>query len=524
MRIPSNSSEKTGTADRRASELIGLYGISKRFQGTVALDGVDFDLKRGEVHVLFGENGAGKSTLINVIAGTFAPSAGSYFYQNEEISHLTPARARAAGICPVFQEFSLVPQMTVEENLFLGREIAAGGWLDRKTMRSKAKTLLSELQFDIDIGALAGRLSRAQQQMVEIAKALLNDPSVLILDEPTASLTEAETRMLFAVIARLKAKGVGIIYVSHRMQEIRLLADRVTVLRDGRKVATILASEASDDDLVTLMVGRQIDRVFPAIRHRPAEARLVARALTLASGVVQDAGIVLHAGEIVGVGGLIGSGKSEFVRALFGLESIASGEILVDGDVLATPSPSRLLDRQVCYFPADRVAEGLALQRPIRENASITALGLREFATGGMLRRHHERTAIAAIAEKLMIKPPRIEMPVGDLSGGNRQKVVLARGLARPTRVFLFEEPTVGIDVGAKLEVYQVLKEIVEGGGAVLLVSSDLPELLHLSHRLHIFSRGRIVAELTGDAINEKTALSFYFARPDDPVIAEQAA
>ncbi|MDH6261779.1 sugar ABC transporter ATP-binding protein [Bradyrhizobium sp. BR13661] len=503
----------------RGQELVRLTGITKRFQGATALDGIDFDLRSGEVHVLFGENGAGKSTLINVISGTFLPDAGSYFYADDEIRNLTPAHARAIGICLVFQEFSLVSQLSVEKNLFLGREMTVGRtWLDRQRMRGIALETLRKLKFDIDIDALVGNLSRAQQQMVEIAKALLNEPRVLILDEPTASLTEAETETLFELIGRLKVQGVGIIYVSHRMQEIRRLADRVTVLRDGKKISTVEASQASDDELVTLMTGRRIEHLFPIIEQNPGAVRVAVKNLCLSAGGVTNAELELRSGEIIGVGGLVGSGKSEFVRAIFGLEPILSGSILVDDEVILQPSPAQMLARGICYFPADRVAEGLALQRSIRENASITALDLPSFSNGWFLRESREKAEIGKIAADLKIKPNRIEMGVGNLSGGNRQKVVLARGLARPTSVFLFEEPTVGVDVGAKLEFYQTLKRLAEGGGAVLLVSSDLPELLHLSHRLRIFSRGKMVADLVGQDITEKAALSHFFIRPEGAV------
>jgi ribose transport system ATP-binding protein len=349
--------------------------------------------------------------------------------------------------------------------------------------------------------------------MVEIAKALLFKPKVLILDEPTASLTEAETAVLFEAIAKLKAMNVGIIYVSHRLQEIRLLADRVTVLRDGRKITTVRAAERSNDELVALMAGRQIDQLYPEIGRNAGPVRLSVTGLNVGGGAVVDANLTLRGGEIVGIGGLIGSGKSEFIRAIFGLETIESGQIVVDGETTANPTPSKMIGRKLCYFPADRNVEGLALPRSILENASITALTTAALSHGPFLRKANERSLVDQIAERLAIKPRHTSAAVGSLSGGNRQKVMLARGLSRPTEIFLFEEPTVGIDVGAKVDVYQTFKALVERGYAVLLVSSDLPELLHLSHRLLVFNAGRIVAELEGDGLNEKSALSHFFAR-----------
>ena len=493
-------------------KLLDFQNVTKRFNGAVALDAVAFDLREGEVHVLFGENGAGKSTLINLAAGSFAPDGGRILLGDRDIGGLSPALIRQAGISVVFQEFSLVPQMTVTENMFLGRETKRGIRVDHRAMRAAAGRRLAVCGFDVAPDRIVGDLTRAEQQMVEIAKALLVTPRILILDEPTASLTEAEAANLFRLIAELKAQGVGIVYVSHRMQEIRALADRVTVLRDGQRIATVAASDASDDELVSLMSGRPLDRLFPEIPCRAGKVRLSARALSLANGAVASADLDVRAGEIVGVGGLVGSGQSDFARALFGLEPIRAGTVAVDGKVVDDPQPARMLDAKVTYFPADRAVEGLALSRPVRENASITALWLKRFARRGRLDRRAERDAAAAVADRLGLRPRNIEAPVAMLSGGNRQKVLLARGLMRPTSIYLFDEPTVGIDVGAKMEVYRLMADLVAEGCAILIVSSDLQELLHLSHRLVIFRDGRVAAELTGAAITEANALAHFFA------------
>jgi ribose transport system ATP-binding protein len=498
----------TGAA---GGELARLVGITKRFPGVLALDHVDFDLRRGEVHVLFGENGAGKSTLINIIAGTFPPDSGTFVYQGQELRGLTPYRARRIGISPVFQEFSLAPDLTIEENLFLGHETARGGFLDKRAMREQAARLLAELGFQLDPRALIRDQTRAHQQMVEIAKALLHDVKLLILDEPTASLTESETVKLFALIARLKRQGVGIIYVSHRMAEIQALADRITVLRDGRLIATVDSSAVTENQLVEMMTGRKIDVLFPKVRHAPTTPALEISHLSLADGSVRDVSLTLRRGEIVGVAGLVGCGKSELARAVFGLEPIASGRIVIDGRETGPITPQSALARKVCYFPSDRVGEGLALVRPIRENASMAALDLPAFQDKGILRRRAERGLIQGIVDKLRLRPPQIERAVGNLSGGNRQKVMLARGLTRDTEIFLFDEPTVGIDVGAKVEVYEFMKELAESGKAILLVSSELPEVLHLSHRLYVMHRGAMVAELTGEAITEERVLQSFF-------------
>jgi ribose transport system ATP-binding protein len=477
----------------------------------LALDQVDFDLRRGEVHVLFGENGAGKSTLINIIAGTYSPDAGSFRYDGNAIRHLTPHAARVMGISPVFQEFSLVPDLTVEENLFLGREVETMGVLKAGPMRKRAAEVVGELGFDLDPKKKVRELSRAHQQMVEIAKALLAEVRLLILDEPTASLTESETSRLFQLIARLKAAGVGIIYVSHRMQEIKQLADRITVLRDGRLIATLDAAGVSETELVELMTGRKIEVLFPVIKHAPGKTLLQVRGLALADRAVDGVDFHARAGEITGIAGLVGCGKSELIRAVYGLESIATGSIEVEGSPYEHPDPASSLEKGICYFPSDRVVEGLALTRPVRENASMAALGLPAFSRMRILQRVSERKVVQAIVDRLKLRPPNIERVVANLSGGNRQKVMLARGLTRETRIFLFDEPTVGIDVGAKLEVYELMKQLVEAGAAIVLVSSELPEVLHLSNRVYVMHRARMVAELAGADITEQAVLSCFF-------------
>ena len=505
--------EAAGSGGR---ELARLESISKRFPGVLALDQVDFDLRAGEVHVLFGENGAGKSTLINVIAGTYPPDQGRFLYRGEPVQHLSPHRARRMGISPVFQEFSLAPDLTIEENLFLGHETAALGFLNKGAMRQEAAALLDQLGFVLDPKAQIRNLSRAHQQMVEIAKALLHQVRLLILDEPTASLTESETTKLFALIERLKGEGVGIIYVSHRMSEIKQLADRVTVLRDGRKIDTVDAESVSETQLVEMMTGRKIEVFFPHIDHKPGRTLLEVKNLTLGNGAVRDVSFHLRAGEVTGVAGLVGCGKSELARAVYGLEALEAGETSIDGDRVTRLNPSASLERRVCYFPSDRVAEGLALIRPVCENASMAALDLPAFSRGGLLRRRAERSLIRSVVERLKLHPPSIEREVGNLSGGNRQKVMLSRGLTRDTGIFLFDEPTVGIDVGAKVEVYELMKQLAESGAAILLISSELPEVLHLSNRLYVMHRGRMVAELEGADITEEKVLSCFFERDEE--------
>jgi ribose transport system ATP-binding protein len=491
--------------------LLDLTNISKRFPGVVALDGVDFNLQRGEVHVLFGENGAGKSTLINIIAGTYPPDTGAFKYQGKEIAHLTPHGARVIGISPVFQEFSLVPELTVEQNLFLGRERTAGGFLNRPAMSARARAIVRELNFDLRPDYKVAQLSRAHQQMVEIAKAFLTEVRLLILDEPTASLTDAEAAKLFDLIAKLKASGVGIIYVSHRMREIKQIADRITVLRDGHKIQTVAAGDVSETELVELMTGRKIGVLFPKIEYKPGEKLLEVEHVTLADRSVNNVSFYARAGEITGIAGLVGCGKSEIIRAIVGLGPMSSGTVRVRGAEVTSPTPAAMMKLGVCYFPSDRVAEGLALARPVRENASMAALDLPGFSHRRILQRRSERHIVQGVVEKLGLRPPNIERAVASFSGGNRQKVLLARGLTRDISVFLFDEPTVGVDVGAKIEIYKLLKDLLTTGVAIVLVSSDLLEVLNLSHRLYVMHHSRMAAELVGADINEPAVLSHFF-------------
>lgn len=502
--------------------LLTLKGVTKRFPGVLALNAVELEVRAGEVHVLLGENGAGKSTLINVVSGTFPPDEGDFTFAGQAMDGLTPHRARLLGISPVFQEFSLAPNLTVEENLFLGREVSRFGVLDRAAMRDKAREIIAELAFDLDPRRPVGTLSRAHQQMVEIAKALLGNVRLLILDEPTASLTEAETEKLFSLVERLKADGVGIIYVSHRLREIVRLADRITVLRDGAYVATVDAKGVTEDDLVELMTGRKVDVLFPAIPHAPGAPLVQTQGLTLANRSVQNVNFVARAGEITGIAGLVGCGKSELVRALYGLEMIESGEVSLDGEAFIPTSPSRALKAGICYFPSDRVSEGLALGRPIRENASMAALNEPDVSRRGVLRGGSEKSFIQSAVDRLSLRPANIESAVGNLSGGNRQKVMLARGLTRNTRIYLFDEPTVGIDVGAKVEVYEFMKTLVTQGAAVVLVSSELPEVLHLSNRVYVMHRSQMIAELGGADITEQQVLSCFFQDDDASPKAEE--
>ncbi|MBV9288898.1 MAG: sugar ABC transporter ATP-binding protein, partial [Hyphomicrobiales bacterium] len=356
-------------------------------------------------------------------------------------------------------------------------------------------------------------LSRAEQQMVEIAKAFRSELSVLILDEPTASLTERETQRLFALIEHVKKEGVGVVYVTHRMNEIRRIGDRITVLRDGRKVATLDVAEASETRLVELMTGRVIAQIFPMIAHRPGAAILEVKGLTTAQGAVSNVSLRVHAGEIVGLAGLVGCGKSEAARACFGVEPIARGEVVFDGEDVTGQSPRQMLDRGFFYVPPDRREEGLVMVRGARENISLPSLDLPRFSSGMFLNRGAEKAHAFGLARRLGLHPPNIERAVDHFSGGNQQKVLLAKALSRGVKLFAFDEPTVGVDVGTRVAIYAFIAELCEAGAAILLISSDLPEILHLTNRVYVMHRGALHAELAGGEITEDRVLSCFFER-----------
>jgi ribose transport system ATP-binding protein len=356
-------------------------------------------------------------------------------------------------------------------------------------------------------------LGRAEQQMVEIAKAFRTRLSVLILDEPTASLTERETERLFALVDQAKAGGVSVVYVTHRTNEIRRLGDRITVLRDGRRIGTLDVADASDERLITMMTGRPFAGLFPEVRHQPGRIVLETEGLTTASGSVRDAAITVRAGEIVGVAGLIGSGKSELARACFGIERLARGRVRFEGADVTGQGPRQMLNRGFCYVPPDRREEGLVMDRDVVENVTLPALRLPEFSYIGLLRRRRERSRVGALAGRMNLRPLDLDRSVGQFSGGNQQKILLAKALTREVRLFAFDEPTVGVDVATRFAIYRFIAELCEVGAAVLLVSSELPEILHLARRVYVMFRGELRAELVGEAITETNVIRRFFER-----------
>ncbi len=506
---PTNGLSAANAAE--SGPLLELKGMSKRFPGVLALDNVSFTLRAGEVHVLFGENGSGKSTTISLIAGVHQPTGGEMLFRGRPVQMDSVHHARSLGVSAVFQEFSLVEQLSVEQNLFLGEEQTNGLLLNRKALHEEAERILNRLDFPLRPGQKVAYLSRAEQQMVEIAKAFRSELSILILDEPTASLTERETDRLFELVEQVKAQGVGVIYITHRMAEIKRIADRVTVLRDGRYIDTVDAETTSEDQLVNLMTGRVIDQIFPSIEFAPGETILTIENLSTADKRVRDVSLCARRGEVVGLAGLVGAGKSKTIRACFGLEEIAKGKVFFKNEDVTGKSTEHMLDRGFFYNPPDRRAEGLVMIRSGRENISLPSLRLPTFQRNGFLRRRRERAVALDLASQLQLQPLRIEREVDQFSGGNQQKILLAKCLTRDVKLYVFDEPTVGVDVGTRVEIYKFIAKLCEGGAAVIIISSDLPEVLHLTNRLYVMHRGKLQVELSGDEISQENVLKNFF-------------
>jgi ribose transport system ATP-binding protein len=482
--------------------LFELRGISKEFPGVKALDDVSFEIRAGEVHMLVGENGAGKSTLMKILCGAYRADRGEFFNNGGPVTIHGTGAARKFGIAVIFQDFTLVPYLDIAQNIYLGREFASRvpGFIDRRRIYAEAKRVLDGIGFDIDPREPVHSLGVAQQQMVEIAKALSQDARILVMDEPTAALSDHETEKLFAMIARLKAKGVAIIYISHRLSEVFALGDRITVLRDGRKIADLLPKETTPDQLVTLMVGRPVDTTYtrPA-RPAPGEVALEVKNLSGPSGF-SDVNLTVRAGEIVGLCGLVGSGRTEVARAIFGADRVTAGEIRLFGELIAD-SIEAATRRGMALIPENRKTQGLALARSIGDN--IVLAGLRKMFPAGIFVPRRALKAARAVIDKLRIATPTPRRPVDTLSGGNQQKVVIGKWLNADAKFFIFDEPTRGIDVGAKSEIFRLLDGLVHNGAAVLMISSEQIEIVHICDRAYVMRSGRIAGELAPHELTE---------------------
>jgi ribose transport system ATP-binding protein len=488
--------------------LLSLDGISKEFPGVRALSRVSFDLRRGEVHAVCGENGAGKSTLMKIISGIYAPDGGRMLYKGVERRFSSPLEAEAAGIAIIHQELNLVPHLSVAENIYLAREPRRGFLVDRGRLRADAKRCLDRLGVAIDPDRLVRGLSVAQCQMVEIAKALSLEAEVLIMDEPTSSLTEQETRLLFDVIHDLKAAGVGIVYISHRLDEMAEIVDRVTVLRDGRHVATDDFAATCVDEIVARMVGRSLEEKFPERTSKPTDEVILSVSGLARKGVFSDVSFDLRRGEILGFAGLMGAGRTEVARAIFGADPVDAGRIVLEGRELTIASPRDAIAAGIAYLSEDRKAQGLALKMPVDANLTLAnleavsnAFGLIDFARHGEVARRY--------VDLLNVRTPSIKQPVRLLSGGNQQKIIIGKWLFRQSRLLLFDEPTRGIDVGAKLAIYRIMDELAAQGIGVILISSELPEILGMTDRVAVFHKGRITGVLETAATDQEEIMRY---------------
>lgn len=489
----------------RALPVLEMIGITKRFPGVLALDQVSFDLRGGEVHALVGENGAGKSTLMKILNGALQADAGEIRMDGRPVRIPNPSAAARLGIAMIYQELCLAPHLTVGENLFLGREPLRGGLVDLRALHTLAQRYLDDLQCGLSSRQRVKDLGIAAQQMVEIAKALSQKARFLVMDEPTASLSEAETQRLFDRIRGLRDAGVGIAYISHRLEEVLEIADRVTVLRDGKVVAAGLpVSATSIPELVRLMVGREIKQVYPKREHEIGEEILRVEGLSRPPAL-HDISFSLRRGEILGLGGLMGAGRTELARAIFGADRPASGRIFVEGRPVRIKSPRDAVAVGIALLTEDRKRDGLALGLPLRANVTLSSLG--QVIRHGLLSLGRERKIVENVVRRVDIRAASIEQHVRNLSGGNQQKVVVAKWLLTQARVFIFDEPTQGIDVGAKAEVYRLIEELAAQGAGIILISSYLPELLALADRVLVLCRGRITGELAREEATQERVL-----------------
>jgi ABC-type sugar transport system ATPase subunit len=479
---------------------IEIRGASKSFAGVRVLNTVSFDMRPGEVHALLGENGAGKSTLIKIMSGLYQPDEGAILINGSPARFATPREAHAAGIATVHQELLLFPELTVAENIFLGQAPKKPwGALDWPAMRRRSRELLDSLDSpDLDIDMKVGSLSVANRQRVEIARALSQDARVLIMDEPTAALAEADVQRLMDIVRRLKARGVAIVYVSHRMPEIFALADRVTVLRDGNHVGTRDIGEVDENQLVSLMVGRAIDRLYPAKQGRTGTSLLELRNVSYRD-VVRNISLDLRRGEILGIAGLVGSGRTELALTIFGITPATRGDILIDGNPVKISSPEIARDLGIAYIPEDRGLQGLIRSQTISENVALA--NLRRLVRGFMVDAGRVREEAEKAIKRFGIRARGPEQIVRQLSGGNQQKVVLGKWLATDPRILIMDEPTRGIDVGAKAEIHQLMRRLAGEGMAILMISSELPEVLGMSDRVLVMNSGTIVAAFDRDQV-----------------------
>ena len=475
--------------------ILTMKGIDKSFPGVHALDHVDLEVRKGEVHALMGENGAGKSTLMKVLTGIYHKDAGTITYEGKEVEFTNPREAQDAGIVIVHQELNMMGHLTVAQNIFIGREYMNGKLIDDKKMNEEAKKLFDQLGIDIDPKETMSRLTVGKQQMCEIAKAISHDAKVIIFDEPSAALTEAEIEELFKIIRDLRDKQMGIVYISHRMDEIKVITDRVTVMRDGGYVGTLITKDSTKDDIINMMVGRVIYEDPKTESQVAPDAPVVLKVEHLNAGrMVKDVSFELHKGEILGFSGLMGAGRTETARALFGADPKDSGDIYVNGQKVDIKTPQDAVKCGIGYLSEDRKRFGIVVDKTVAENSTMATM--ENFMKGIFIDKKKEKDVAQEYVEALKTKTPSVDQLVVNLSGGNQQKVVIAKWLVRNCDILIFDEPTRGIDVGAKSEIYHLMNELVAEGKSIIMISSEMTEILRMSDRIVVMCEGRKTGEL----------------------------
>jgi len=482
--------------------ILELRKLTKRYPGTLAVDRVDLAVRRGEVHAIMGENGAGKSTLMKILAGSFDDYTGDIFINGQKARMHSPSLAKSQGVEMIYQELSLAGALSVGENILVGRLPRRGLFIDKRAMEREARRCLSQVGLNVDPGQPVDMLSQHEAQLVEIAKALGNNPSVLVMDEPTSALSRSEVKRLFAIIDQLKQRGVTIIYISHHLAEVFMIADRMTVMRDGRKIVTVPTQQVDPATLVEMMIGKPVGQACIQRRCVPGKKRFRVRHLTR-RGFFHDIRFHIRAGEILGIGGLAGAGRTELARVLCGIDPYEAGDILLDGRVLDHRSMRRTMKQGLAYLTEDRKLQGLALQLTAQNNL-LSALHIKR---GGLLGARKQRDSFVSHAEQLQLYPAQPKRQVTQFSGGNQQKILLGKWLATAPEVLILDEPTRGVDVGAKQIIHEAIVNLVDVGKCVLLISSDLPELVTLSDRVVIMRKGHFVGEIGKDQLSENTVL-----------------
>lgn len=487
--------------------ILELKHISKYYPGVTALNDVSISIRKGEIHALVGENGAGKSTLIKTCSGAIEPSKGEIIVHGKSFKSMTPKLSEENGIGVIYQEFNLVDNLSVAENIFLGRAIRKGIIVDRKAMEKEAQRILDSLHIDIDARAMVKSLSVGYQQMVEIAKAISQDVQILIMDEPSAPLTNVEVESLFTVVDLLKEKGVSIIYISHRLEEIFRLSDRISILRDGRYVGTVDTNATNKDELVKCMVGRELKEVYPKRNKGCVKKEVIFEAINVFGNGDSDISFQIHKGEVLGLGGLVGAGRTELAELIFGMKPKASGKFVFKGKEINPRSPKEAIDIGIGLVPEDRKAKGALLGLSIRENINMPIYP--RISKMSVIDQKSERSIAQKYKEEISIKTPNLAQLVKNLSGGNQQKVILAKWLAADSELLIFDEPTRGIDVGAKQEIYTLINSLVSQGKTVLMISSEMEELMGMSDRIIVLAEGRISGELKREEYDQELIMKF---------------